>query len=788
MKPLRDRLLVLVACWLTAATAAAQGRIFIERPPDMPMPGVGREAPLVIKYQRVYAEIVDGVATATVTQTFTNPLNRQVEGTYIYPLPDQAAVGDFVMTVGGNTMHGEVLDADQARQTYERIVRQARDPGLLEFIGQRLYKARVFPIPPRGDVEVKLSYSATLQESGGLGQFIHPLRAELPAGQSIGELLVHAKLKSTLPLTSVFCPSHKCEIKQTSDHEATVTYEESNARPQRDFQLYYQRKDAQFGLVTLTHRAAGEPGYFMLRLSPRIETAADEVLPKDIIFVIDTSGSMKGGKIEQVKASLKFCINSLNPGDRFNLVTFSTEIHHFRDKLVGADADIRAAALDFVGDINAVGGTNINDALLAALGDDPHDAKRPFLIVFMTDGLPTVGITDIGAILKSVAGQNSQGVRVHVLGVGSDVNTRLLDTLAEQSRGTRDYCLEQEDLELKLSAFVGRLTDPLLSDLKLHFGDLGVSDVYPKQLSDLFRGTDVVVLGRYTGDGQSAVELAGRATGGDKTLIYEGDFPKLDKANEFLPRLWATRKVGYLLDEMRLHGQNQELVDEVKRLAKKHGIVTPYTSALIVEDTPLAIAGARMRHNSVVITGSRADLDGVLDSIDLLESRGHVAGGASAGPAPTRRGGRGRGDTPADAKMAEGAAREPSVDFYYSFAPESETPAPAESGRGAVESSLLLQRLKKDGVLDAREFGLRAPDGKSIIRHVGAKTFLYDGRRWLDTAWDGEKETTQVEAFSDGYFALLTEHDDIARYLALGERLVLVIGEKIYEISPPEDD
>ncbi len=756
-----------------ASVALGQGRVYIDRPMrPIPQPGLSRDVTLDIKYQRVYTEITDGVAVTTIKQTFVNPLNQQVEGTYVFPLPDDVAVGDFVMKVGGKTMRGEVLDADQASKTYEQIVRKMRDPGLLEFIGQRLYKARVFPIPPRGEVEVEMDYSGALTESGGLGLFHHPLRIELPDGKSIGELLVHAKIHSRLPLTSVFCPSHKCEIKQTSDHEATVTYERSNVRPETDFQLYYQRKDAFFGLCLLTHRAAGEAGYFMLRLSPRIEVDSDKVLPKDIAFVIDTSGSMAGGKIEQVKKSLEYCSSSLNPGDRFNLLTFSTEVHPFRDGLVKVDADIREAALDFVSKLQAVGGTNINEALLSALAADPKDDDRPYLIVFMTDGQPTVGVTDPGRILKTVADRNQGHVRLHVLGVGTDVNTQLLDTLAEDARGTRDYCIENENLELKLSALVGRLSDPLLSDLKLRFGELNVSDAYPKSLPDLFRGTDVVVLGRYDGEGHHAVHLDGQASDRGQTLTYEGDFPKKNEENEFLPRLWATRKVGYLLDEIRLHGQNQELVDEVKRLAKKYGIVTPYTSALIVEDT--ALAAGRPIFNTRRTWAERVSPPRPQPA--SLQSLGYAGGGRDRRAA----GGGGMAREDAGQSPAYGnAAFDPMV-------PES-TVQPAHSGRGAVEASKLLATLKKDGTLDAEEFGIRTPDGKSIIRHVGKKTFVFDGVRWLDTEWDGKRETTKVEAFSDAYFELVKQDKAFARYLALGDHVVFVIDDKVYEVTPPPD-
>jgi len=492
---------LLILLGLTTS-ALAQGTVVIPQPVPHPRwPNRVTTMPLQLKYQRVYVEITDGVAVTQVQQTFRNPLRRQIEGTYVFPLPDDVAVGDFEMTVAGKTLKGEVLEKEQARRTYEEIVRRVRDPGLLEFLGKRLYQANIFPIPPGEQLDVKLRYSQTITEQGGLGQFAHPLRSQSQTAGVIDELLVHVKLKSTLPLTSVFCPSHKCDISRPNDHEATATYEAARVIPDRDFNLYYQRQDAQFGLSLLTHRGAGEAGYFLLRLSPRIEISQDQILPKDIAFVIDTSGSMQGGKLEQVKRSLKFCINSLDERDRFNIYSFATSAHPFRDGLVPATGEIKTAAIDFTERMEAIGGTNINQALLGVL-DAPRDSTRPYLVVFMTDGEPTVDVTDPNQILKNVAEKNMHKVRFHVLGVGTEVNTHLLDKLAEQNHGTREYCTESEDLELKLSAFVSRLANPVLTDITLVIDGLQVVDLYPQRIPDLFRGNDIMLLGRYHGDGQ----------------------------------------------------------------------------------------------------------------------------------------------------------------------------------------------------------------------------------------------------------------------------------------------
>ncbi len=732
--------------WLVVPTASAQGNVIVPHPPILPDRPPGRviTTPLEVQYQRIYADLTDGVAVVEVRQTFRNPLPQMVEGQYVFPLPDGAAVGDFEMKIDGKVMKGEVLDKDAARRTYAEIVRRTRDPALLEFLGNRLYQTSVFPISAGAAVDVRLTYTRTLDEQGGLGLFEHPLRPRGGAETSslIGELTVQVKLKSTPPLTSVFSPSHKCDIRRSDDHEATISFEQTRVRPDRDFSLYYQRKDAQFGLSLLTHRSPGEPGYFLLRISPRVEIAAEQTQPKDIAFVVDTSGSMGGDKIAQARRALKFAIQSLAPQDRFNILTFSTDVRPFRDGLVSAEADVRAAATEFAEQIQAAGGTNINQALLRALRDHPRDPTRPYLVVFLTDGQPTVDVTDPEQILRNVTGANAAGphqVRLHVLGVGSDVNTHLLDKLAEASRGARDYCTETEDLELKLSAFVTRLASPVLTDLKLSFGGLKTHDVYPRELPDLFRGNDVVVLGRYEGGDRHAVTLDGRLLGDARQFSFDGDFSAAGRSNEFLPRLWANRKVAYLLDEIRLRGSNRELVDEVIRLATRYGIVTPYTSALVLEDErPLASAAEQGLRAYVL----RADEGG-----GRVERARQAIGGRGA-------------------------------------------PA-AASGEEATIAAGDLARLRELGYIGEPEkaFGLEDSTGHIVLRSVGDRTFVWDAEhgRYIDTAWDGKLAARAVKAFSDEYFRLLTEKPELARYLAIAERVLLLLDGAAIEVLPADE-
>ncbi|MFH1747816.1 MAG: VIT domain-containing protein [Planctomycetota bacterium] len=742
---LNYRLTLSIICLLACTNIPtwAQGRIIIEPPRPMPWPRPRprpipiRDVPLHLKYLNIDTEITDGVAVTNIKQSFHNISGRQIEGMYVFPMPDNAVVGSFQMTLNGREMHGEVLDADQARKIYEQIVARMRDPGLLEFLGARLYRVKVFPIPPGGRLDVELQYSQTLRENAGLGLFQHPLRGVCEQGHNIEQLIIQAKIRSQLPLTSVFCPSHKCEITRASDRAATVTFEQANYRPDADFQLYYQRTDAMFGISLLTHASPAEAGYFLLRVAPNVRQVIERIQSKDVAFVIDTSGSMRGAKIDQAREALKFCVSSLNDGDRFNIHAFSTEVRPFREELVRYTSDLRDAAVEYADKLQALGGTNINQALLAALADDPREDERPYLIVFVTDGEPTIDVTDPELILKNVKEHNSRRVRFHVLGVGTQVNTHLLDKLAEMNRGSREYCIENENLELKLSALIGRLSHPVLTDLVLRIPGAKTFDIYPRTLPDLFRGGDLVVLGRYEGTGHHSVELEGRLLDSTHVYTYEGEFPARSAAHDFLPRLWANRKIAFLLDQIRLHGRKQELVDEVVRLAKRHGIVTPYTSALILEDEDrLAFGGQRPRMRRA----GEALIAGIREA--------HGAPGA---------GGRG-----AQAKDM-----------------------PASTGAAAVDASRVLREACESEVAPASQ--LLDKEEQALVRYVNEKTFIFDGERWIDTAWDGQQAPQQITAFGSEYFELIKQQPRLARFFALGERVVVVLDRQVYESLPAED-
>jgi len=722
-------------------------------PPPRPLPPPMRDQALIVRNHAVSVSITDGVAETRVDQLFVNPFDRIVEGTYIFPLADDVALGKFSMYVNGEEIEGKLLDVDEARRVYESIVASMRDPALLEYLGTRMFRARIFPINPRSEVRIKLAYTQMLETDDGLVRYRYPLDTERRSAVPIENVSVAVNIQSKTAIKSVFSPSHAVAVSKSTDHRASASWEDRSVHPDRDFELYYTLSDREFGMTVLTFRESGDDGFFLVRIAPPAQTDGKDVIAKDIAFVLDTSGSMAGEKIEQARAALKFCLSSLNPQDRFNVIAFSHEPSPFRDALVEASRENVDAGRSFADDLRASGGTNINDALLAALEAAPSgDQTRPYLIVFMTDGLPTIGTTDIQEILENVARCNADRVRLFAFGVGHDVNTRLLDLLAEQNRGTRDYVQPGEDLELKLSSFYRKVSDPVLADLALSFGDLRVFDMYPPKLGDLFSGMELVITGRYSGAGAKAVELTGMRRGTKERFVYETTFPSEATTHDFLPRLWATRKVGYLLDQIRLHGENRELKDEIVRLATRFGIVTPYTAYLVTEPGGVA-------------------LDGRFDRNVLAQAlRAGEADGALAGPPPSAPG------SFAGQRLGRMSAAE-------------RTMAPAGGGAvgmdavAASQAARTLQELDSAShVIDLMEEPT-APGGP-IVRRVGTRTFYRVDDRWVDARHDDDAETVEIEAFSKEYFELAREHPDVAKCLALGNHVIVVADGKSYEIVP----
>ncbi|NOR53379.1 MAG: VWA domain-containing protein, partial [Candidatus Aminicenantes bacterium] len=545
-----------------------------------PKPGV-RIPPLTVKYHRVNVEIINQVAKTSIDQVFINNFHRDIEGIYIFPLPERAAISEFAMYIGDKKVEGEILDRDKARRIYEDIVRRLKDPALLEYVGRSMFRARVYPIPAHGEKRIRLSYTEVLKAEKNLVRYVYPLDTERFSLHPIKDVTVSVRIESKVPLSNIYSSSHKVSVKKEGEGRARVSFEGENIKPDKNFVLYYSFSPDDIGLSFMNWEGA-EENTFMFLASPSYVSKKEKILNKNIIFVIDSSGSMSGKKMKQAKEAVRFVVNHLGEKDKFSLVDFDDGVNVFSSEIVAANPENRERALRFVDDIEDSGGTNINEALLQAL-KMVKAGERPNYVLFLTDGLPTVGITDIVEIMRNLGKANDFKTRIFVFGVGYDVNTELLDRISTENRGTSVYVDEGENLEVAISNYYEKMSSPLLSDLDIDFKGIEVKEVYPRVLPDLFKGSQLILVGKYRGRGPVTVMLSGKVMKKEKKFVLRGQRLTKDESYNFLPRLWATRRVGYLLEEIRFHGEAKELVEEVKKLGLKYGIVTPYTSFLVTD-------------------------------------------------------------------------------------------------------------------------------------------------------------------------------------------------------------
>lgn len=751
---------VLFAFFAATLSVVADGLIVVDDPhwlpgphPRPPRPYVF--APLEITYHHVSVKIDGQIATTSVDQEFYNPNPQRLEGTYLFPVPKGAQIDKFTMDIGGRQVEAELLPADKARRIYEDIVRKMRDPALMEYAGRDVFKVRVFPIEPQSKKRITLSYSQVLKSDSGLVSYVYPLNTEKFSAKPVKSVSVKVDLQSKRSLKTIYSPSHSVEIKRDGANRATIGYEASDVSPDTDFALYFAPEQDEIGVNLLTSKTSGEDGYFLLLASPGVDVKAKQLMSKDVAFVLDTSGSMAGKKLEQAKKALQFCIENLNDNDRFEIIRFSSEAEPLFDHLVEATKQNRNRANDFVKDLKPIGGTAIDEALSKALLLRPGREDRPFVVVFLTDGQPTVGVTREDEIVSHVKQWNEGRTRVFCFGIGTDVNTHLLDKIAEETRAFNTYVLPEEDLEVKVSSFFSKIKEPVLANPTLKVtGDVRVTKLYPSPLPDLFKGEQLVVVGRYSGKGSSAIVIEGTVNGQTKKFTEDATFPGETSENEFIPKLWATRRVGYLLDEIRLHGENAELRDEVTDLARKYGIVTPYTAYLIVEDETRRRVPLTMQSLSSLGKDQVAQQAAAQNWDDFKNERAgeKALAGARFGNALKY------ADAPADSSSGLADANR-ALGFSGS--------APAIGGATAEPKARLAQY---------------SQEGQG--KFVAGKNFFQNNNQWVDAQAQKQQngKRMRIQFNSSEYFALAARQPKALPWLALGQNVQFVLDDTLYEI------
>jgi Ca-activated chloride channel family protein len=588
-------------------------------------------------------DIFESTATTTIEIHLRNTGNRREEAELIVPVPDGAVVRGFAY----DGPSGE----DEAKRIYEQLVSKIRDPALVEFVGYNLIRSSVFPVEPRGKQKVRLTYEHLLEVDGNRVDYI------LPRTESLEYAVpwdITVKIRSKRPIATVYSPTHKLvgmkEVDLKSMHDTkgpivvTVQTEKGTTEP-GPFRLSYllQENGVTASMFAYPEGKVGG-GYFLLLAGLPAEVPKvrdDPAIKREVTLVIDRSGSMRNEKIQQVKEATLQIIAGLKTGEAFNICIYNNTVEWFSKKPVIKTRETEEAARKYVEGITATGGTNIHDALLQALAQEPIQGMLP-IVLFLTDGLPTVGNTSEVTIRDLVTKSNPHKRRVFTFGVGVDVNAPLLEKIADLSRAKAEFVLPKEDVEVKIGRVFKKLTGPVLADVKLELTERSGSaaigrarDILPDKLPDMFEGDQLVLLGQYVGKEPIVFKISGNYLGKKRTFKFEFEFDKADVRNGFVPRLWASRKIAQLIDIVRQMGAEpgsstndpkvKELVDEIVRLSTEFGILTEYTAFLAREGTELHDAPAIRREAETSLESramrSRSGLDAVSQSYNVMAQK-----------------------------------------------------------------------------------------------------------------------------------------------------------------------
>lgn len=743
-------------------------RVRLPRPvvhPD-PMP----QATYKIRELDVHVKLQEQIARVQVSQSFVNTGSVPMEVCFVFPLPYDGAIEQLTLLVDGREFPARLLPKDEARSTYEAIVRKNRDPALLEWLGTGMFKTSVFPVPPGAERKVTLRYSQLCRQDHGLTDFQFPLSTAKYTSHPVEKISIQVDIESKGDLKNVYSPTHSIELKRDA-HHATASFRATNQVPTADFRLLYDIESGKLGTSVLSYRpAGGDDGYFLLLTTPAIERPAEHAR-KTVVFVVDRSGSMSGQKIEQAKGALKFVLNNLREGDLFNIVTYDNTIESFRPELQKFDAETRQAALGFVEGLYAGGSTNIDGALAAALGQ-LRDSSRPSYVLFLTDGLPTTGETNEMKIVSHARSENQVRARIVAFGVGYDVNSRLLDKLARQNFGQSEYVRPDENIEDRVSRLYRKIEAPVMTDVSIQFSvdalpteaGQAVNRLYPKQVVDLFEGEQLALVGRYKQPGTAKVTVAGSVGGKKQSFAFPAELVANSKDDTygFVEKLWAVRRVGEIIDEIDLSGANDELIKEMVALSTRHGILTPYTSFLADENVPLTSLGANADRAKVHLgqleqtSGASGFYQRELKSNLQRESLAEL-GARQTGRAPVS----GPGTKPARGAGLGGLR-------FGTIGGGASTASAARAG-------------------DQSERADREDD--QVVQNIGTKAFYRRGGRWVDSSVTEEQEhrARRVTQFSDVYFKLADRHGrKLSQYLVFDEAVLVALDGEAYLIEPAE--
>ncbi len=762
-------------------------------PTSVPAPRPTFERSVRLESLAVDAEIENSVAQVVVSQTFNNVGSTTIEASFLFPLPYDGAVDSLTFLVEGKEFTGQLLGADEARKRYEAIVRENRDPALLEWVGTGLFQTSVFPIPPGQARTVELRYTQLLRQQDGLTEFFFPTKCARQ-GEAPGKTSFSVRIKGETEIKNVYSPTFDVKVERIAKNVVQTTCALENQTPTRDFRLFFDQNADELSAKVQSYRPnPNEDGYFLLLASPKIVSEQTERPAKTVVFTLDVSGSMSGEKIEQARESLKFVLSRLNDGDKFNVVLFGTDVRSFSESLRVVDEASRNEALAFVDAVRSRGSTNIEDALNVSfkqLAQD--DSANPKYLFFFSDGEPTTGETN-EMKLAQLAREKNKGARFFSFGLGYDVNSRLLDRFVRDGRGQGEYVKPSENIEERVAALYNRVGVPVFTDVEFQFkakenesAQYFTNQVYPEGKIDVYAGDQLILVGRYTTSGAIEIQAKGQVDGKDVVFSFDGAFANesADSTYAFVERLWATRRVGEIVDLLDLNGPNDELTNELLELSKKHGIMTPYTAFLADDSVALDATAENARRaagNFKKLASQTSNMSGFAQRSMKQSFRGAANLATESAVADSM-------------KMA--AAPQPAAALGGSAMGGARLQAPRKarlSAKPLALSAPVARDVDSGALLEEVDLAETAPSSsRETVRTIAGKTFYFKNGRWVDAALDKTSQTEQtpivVEQFGAEYFELAGRLGrEFSQYLAFEEPSTFVFDGKIYQIEPAQN-
>jgi Ca-activated chloride channel family protein len=555
--------------------------------------------PLWLENYDVSVKITDQIAVTHVDQMFKNETSQRLEGIFVFPLPENAVITELALWINGVRVVAKVMDSDTAKMKYDSIVRRSIDPALLQDMGNNVFKLSVFPIDPVGypmcERRIEITYAELLPYDAASVQYMFFMKTINISPKPVTRASLALDLTAQNKILTLTSPSHSASselsITKLSDNHYTAVFGNENAYSEKDLRLLYTLQLTQFAMNHLTYTVrpdsmlffdtTGDNPYFLLWVTPP-DTA--KPLNKNVVLVADVSSSMTGTRIVQLRDALNAMVDKLNPGDYFNIIAFSTSVRQFSPDIVIAEAASKASAHTFINALSEAGLTDIEDALKAAL-KSTWDTKKVNAVVFLTDGKPTWPTTSTSAtILDTVKARNTGKVEIFTFGIGDGVETDFLKLLAKQNDGFATMILADDSINVMMQSFMSKISFPLLKNLAVNYSGISAYDIYPSPLPNLYAGAQLTVLGRYRTSGEFPITVTGSRGQDTLTLQQTLAFPAA-QSDPFVPRMWASAKIDFLLNEIAIYGELSELVNGVKALGKKYSIITKYTSAVVLEPT-----------------------------------------------------------------------------------------------------------------------------------------------------------------------------------------------------------